>query len=159
MPHLLGIKFSLYEKRFASSSSLTRRRRIAPLDLHHLWQGRWSWYSLSLCLPLRQWQGRGTLFLHSSLVVKVRFCLMWCVVRVVGAASGRINLPQLYSHVSGDGLLAGVSELTATCASQSFGTASWSSRRSSDLARSNSRCIVVIRDDVGSQDELVLLER
>jgi hypothetical protein len=51
---------------------------------------------------------------------------------MVGAASGRINLPQLYSHI-GDDLRDCASELMATCAD-----------RSSDLARSVSRCVVGI---------------
>jgi hypothetical protein len=52
--------------------------------------------------------------------------------------AGQINLPQLYSHTSG--VLHGVvSELMASCACQSFRSAAWSSRRSSDLARSISR--------------------
>ena len=55
-----------------------------------------------------------------------------------GAASGRINLSQLYSH-TGDDLHGGASELMATCVVRSFRSAAWSSRRSSDLARSVSR--------------------
>jgi hypothetical protein len=94
---------------------------------------------LSLRLPLwRRHEGGGTSFLRSGLVVRVSFCLLWCVVGVVGAASGEINLPQLHSHTGGD-LHGGVSELLATCACRSFRSAAWSSRRSSDLARSVSQ--------------------
>jgi hypothetical protein len=57
----------------------------------------------------------------------------------VGAAPRRINLPQLSFHTSG--VLHNVSELMAMCACQSFRSAAWSSRRSSDLARFISRRI------------------
>jgi hypothetical protein len=51
----------------------------------------------------------------------------------VGAAPRRINLPHLYSHTG---------EMMATCVIWSFRMATWSSRHSSDLARSVSRCVV-----------------
>jgi hypothetical protein len=52
--------------------------------------------------------------LFLRLVVRVKICLLWCVVGVVGAASERIDLPHLYSH-TGDDLYGGVSEVMATC--------------------------------------------
>jgi hypothetical protein len=78
------------------------------------------------------------------LVVRVRFCLLWRVVRMVGVASTRINLPQLYSHISDD-LQGSVSEFMATCANRSFRSAAWSSRRSSDLVRSVSWHVAGVR--------------
>lgn len=87
---------------------------------------------LSLRLPLRWQEGEGTSFF---LRFVVRAWLLWCIVGVVGAAPGQINLPQLHSHTGGD-LHGGVSELLATCACRSFRSAGWSSHRSSDLARS-----------------------
>jgi hypothetical protein len=98
---------------------------------------------LSLRLPLLRPEGGGTSFLRSGLVFRVRVCLLWCVVVVVGATAGRINLPQLYSHTGGV-LHGGVSQLMASCASRSFRSAAWSSRRSSDLARFVSRRVAVI---------------
>ena len=56
------------------------------------------------------------------LIVLVRVCLLWGVVRVVGAAAGKINLPQLHSHTGGD-LHGGVSELMATCAAMALALA------------------------------------
>ena len=53
------------------------------------------------------------------MVIRVRKFLAWCVVGVVGAAPGQINLPQLYSHTGGV-LHGGVSELVAQCACRSF---------------------------------------
>ena len=53
------------------------------------------------------------------MVIRVRKLLAWCVVGVVGAAPGQINLPQLYSHTGGV-LHDGVSELVAQCACRSF---------------------------------------
>jgi hypothetical protein len=62
---------------------------------------------LSLRLPLRWQEGRGTSFICFGLVVRV--CLLWCVLEVVGAASGQIYLHKLYSH-TGDDLHGGVLE-------------------------------------------------
>jgi hypothetical protein len=84
---------------------------------------------------------------------------VWNVVRVVRAASGLINLPQLYSR-TGDDLLGGVSELMAICVDRSFKSSAWSSRRSSDLEISFSRVslvFVVIRDNAGGWGEVFLL--
>jgi hypothetical protein len=93
--------------------------------------------SLSLRLPLRRrHEGEGTSVLRSGLIVRVRFCLLRCVVRVVGATSEQINLPQLYSHTDDD-LHGGVSGLMTKCGARSFGSAFWSSHLSSDLARSS----------------------
>jgi hypothetical protein len=74
----------------------------------------------------------------------VRFCLPWHVVGMVGATTGQINLPQLYSQI-GDDLQGDASELKSTFADQSFRSATWSSRPSSDLDRSVSRCVAGIR--------------
>ena len=82
------------------------------------------------------------MFLH--LVGRVWVFLLWCVVGVVGAASGQINMPQLYSHTGGD-LHGGVSELMAMFACWSFRSTAWSSRRSSDLARSIFRRVTGVR--------------
>jgi hypothetical protein len=101
--------------------------------------------SLSLCLPLRRRQEGGrTPFLCSGLVVRIRFCFLWRVVGMVGAVSRRINLPQLFSHI-GDDLQGDVSEYMAIYVDRSVKTATWSSRRSFDLVRSVSRCVVVVR--------------
>jgi hypothetical protein len=86
--------------------------------------------------------GRGTLFLR--LVVRVRIYLLWCAIAMVGAALERINLPLLYSH-TGDNLHGGASEVMETCVVRTFRSATWSSRRSSDLARSVSRCVAGLR--------------
>ena len=51
--------------------------------------------------------------------IRVRIVLAWCVVGVVGAALGQINLPQLHSH-TGVVLHGGVSELVALCVCRSF---------------------------------------
>jgi hypothetical protein len=59
------------------------------------------------------------LFLRRGLVVRVRFWFLWCVVGVVRAVFGLINLHQLYSYTSDD-LLGDVSELMATCDDRSF---------------------------------------
>jgi hypothetical protein len=75
--------------------------------------------------------GRGTSFLCS--IVRVRACLLWCVVGLVGAAPGQIILSQLHYHTSGN-LHSDVSELMAiVCLS------AWSSHCSLDLVRSISR--------------------
>jgi hypothetical protein len=79
--------------------------------------------------------GRGISFLR---VVRVRACLRWCIVVVVGATFGQIKLSQLQSHAGSD-LHGGVSGLMATCAGRSFRSVAWSSRSSSDLARSASQ--------------------
>jgi hypothetical protein len=78
-----------------------------------------------------------------------------------GAASGLINLPQLYSHID-DNLLGCASELMATCDHWSIILIAWSSRRLSDLARSVYRSVTSVccyprrRWQSG---EVVLLER
>ena len=77
-------------------------------------------------------------------VVRVSLVFSWGAVGVVGAAPGRINLPQLHSH-TGDDLHGGASDLMATCAAPSFRSAAWSSRRLSDLMRSVSRCVAGVR--------------
>jgi hypothetical protein len=115
----------------SSLPGVTRRRRLKLPDLRRE-------RSSPLPLPPRWLEGGGTSFLR--LVVRVRINLLWCVVGMVGATSGQINLPQLYSHIGVD-LYGGVSELMAPCACRSFRLAPWSSRRSSDLARSVSRCV------------------
>jgi uncharacterized membrane protein YeaQ/YmgE (transglycosylase-associated protein family) len=75
--------------------------------------------------------GRGTSFLCS--IVRVRACILWCVIGLVGAELGQIILSQLHYHTSGD-LHIDVSELMAiVCLS------AWSSHCSLDLARSISR--------------------
>jgi hypothetical protein len=51
--------------------------------------------------------------LFLRLVVRVRVCLLWCIVIVVGVTPGRINMPHLYSHTGGD-LHGGASEAMAT---------------------------------------------
>ena len=53
------------------------------------------------------------------MVTRVRKVLERCVVGVVGAAPGQINLPQLYSH-TGVVLNGSVSELVALCVYRSF---------------------------------------
>jgi hypothetical protein len=97
--------------------------------------------SLFLCRFGGRREG-GTLFLR--LVVRVRINLLWCIVGMVGATSEQINLLQLYSHISFD-FYSDVSELMASCACRSLRSAAWSSRRSSDLARSVSRCVIGLR--------------
>jgi hypothetical protein len=61
-----------------------------------------------------------------------------------GSDARQINLSQLHSYIGGD-LHGGVSELVATCACRSFRSAVWSSRRSSDPARSVSRRVADVR--------------
>jgi hypothetical protein len=83
------------------------------------------------------------------------------VVVVVGATAGRINLSQLYSHTGGI-LHGGVSELMVSCACRSFRSVVWSSRHSSDLARSVFwRVAGVCRfcGGAGGQGEVGALER
>jgi hypothetical protein len=89
---------------------------------------------LSLRLLLRR---PGAWFLCSGLVVRV--FLLWCIVGMVGATSGQINLHQLCSH---NDLYGGVSELMATYVYQSFRSAAWSSCCSSELARSVARRVL-----------------
>jgi hypothetical protein len=89
-------------------------------DLLH--RGRWSWSPFPPLAAPTVTGGRGISFLHSGLVVRVRFCLSWRNIGMVGAASGWINLPQLYSHI-GDDLQGGASELMAMCADRSFRSA------------------------------------
>jgi hypothetical protein len=86
--------------------------------------------------------GKGTSFLPS--IVRVRACLLWCIIVVVGAMLGQINLPQFYSHTGGD-LHGGVSELVAMFSCRSFRSVAWSSRCSSDLARSISWHVAGVR--------------
>jgi hypothetical protein len=83
-----------------------------------------------------------TLFLR--LVVRVRVSLFWYDVGVVGVAFGRIKIPNLYPHTRGE-LHGGISEVIAMCVVRSLISATWSSRRSSDLARSVSRCVAGLR--------------
>jgi hypothetical protein len=78
--------------------------------------------SLSLRLLQRRWGG-GIRSLRS--VVRFWFCRSWSAVGVVGAASGRINLPQLHSHTGGV-LHGGVSELMASCDCRFLGSAAFS---------------------------------
>jgi hypothetical protein len=59
---------------------------------------------------------------------------------VMGAAFKRNNLPHLYSHTGGN-LHIGPSEVIAMCVVRFFKSTTWSSRRSSDLARFVSRCV------------------
>jgi hypothetical protein len=86
----------------------------------------------------------GTSFLHSGVIVRVSFFLLWRVDGMVGVSSRLINLPQLYSHI-GINLQGGISKLMATCSNRSFRLA-WSSCWSSDLVRSISRCVAGVRD-------------
>ena len=72
---------------------------------------------LSLRPLLRRKEEGGTPFLHS--VVRFWICRSWCVVGVVGAAPGRINLPQPHSHTGGV-FHGGVSELMASCLCRSL---------------------------------------
>jgi hypothetical protein len=109
---------------------------LLPYDLHR--PKRWSPLPPLVALVAGGW---GASFLR---VVRVRVFLLWCVVGVVGATSGQIKLSPLHSHIDDD-LHGGVSELMATCARRSFRSTTWSSRRSSDLARSISRCIADLR--------------
>jgi hypothetical protein len=73
-----------------------------------------SWSSLP-SLAAFAVRGRGSLFLRSGLFFRVRVCLTWFVVGVVGAATGQIILPKLYSHINVI-LHGGVSELMSLCA-------------------------------------------
>ena len=97
-----------------------------------------------LCCPLRRCEEVGTMALRRRPVVRISLVFSWGAVGVVGAASERINLPQLLSYTSED-LHGGASELMATCAARSFRLAAWSSRHSSDLARSVSLCVAGVR--------------
>jgi hypothetical protein len=91
------------------------------------WPGCWSWSPLPPLLAPMVARGRGASFLRYGLVVGVRFCVSSCIVGMVGAAFGRINLHHLYPHI-GDDLQGGASELMATCADRSFRSAAWSSQ-------------------------------
>jgi hypothetical protein len=134
---------------------------VAPSPPDLLQPGRWSWSLLSPFAAPAAAGGRGISFLRCGLVIRIRFYLFWRVVGIVRAAFGWINLPQLYSHV-GDGLQGGVSELMATCAGWPFRSAAWSSRWSSDLARSVSQCVTDVRGFSQQRwrpGEMILLER
>jgi hypothetical protein len=92
-----------------SKISLSRRQVAAAAPPFHLHRPR-SWSSLpSLDAPVTG--GRGTSF--HRFVGKVRACLSWCIVGMVGAVPGQINLHQRPSHTGG-GLHRGVSEFMAT---------------------------------------------
>jgi hypothetical protein len=104
------------------------------------------WFPLpSLATPVAG--ERRISFLH--LVVRVRINLLWYIVGVVGATSGRINLPQLYSHTDDDihnGVLKFYSNVCWSISQIgsmvfSLRLAAWSSHCSSNLARSVSWCI------------------
>jgi hypothetical protein len=111
-----------------------RRQAAVAASLSHLHRPR-SWSPLpSLAAPAAG--RRGTSFL--CFVGRVRACLLWCVIGMVGAASGQINLSQLHSHTGGD-LHGGISKLMATGACRYLRSIAWFSRCSSDLARSVSR--------------------
>jgi hypothetical protein len=117
--------------RFVSSSLLaTGKATHLPSNLHQ--PKRWSPLP-PLVAPAAG--RRGVSFLR---VVRVRACLLWWVVGVLGAMSGKIKLSQLHSHTGGD-LCGGVSELMTTCTGWSFRLAARPSRHSSDLVRSVSR--------------------
>ena len=81
-------------------------------DQHSLWRSRGNQDRISYPGGVE-----GIRFPRS--VVRVLYCRSWCVVGVVGAASGRINLPQIHSHTSGV-LHGGVSELMALCVCRSL---------------------------------------
>jgi hypothetical protein len=101
--------------RSASASPKSQQAAaLSPPDL--LRPGRWSWFPLPPLAASVAAGGKGISFLRSGLVVRVRICFSWRVVGMVGVASGRINLPQLYSHI-GDDLQGNALELMATCAS------------------------------------------
>jgi hypothetical protein len=118
--------------RYALVSAQAETKTLTTPDLHR----REGWSPPSACCSGSKREGD----LVSLLDFRTRVYLLWCVVGVVGAAAGQINLPQLYSHIGGD-LHDGVSELMASYACRSFRSVAWSSRRSLDLARSNSRCV------------------
>ena len=89
-------------------------RRFSSYDLSR--PGRWP--PLPPAAPAAG--GRGTPFLRS--VVRFWICRSWCAVGVVEAAPGRINLPQLHSHIGG-AVHGGVSELMALCDCRFFRSA------------------------------------
>jgi hypothetical protein len=97
----------LEEKQVANRSAPLSHRRRWPVLIS---TGNIVW-PLSLRLSLRWQEGEGTSFFRFV----ARACVLWCIVGVVGAAPGQINLPKLQSHISSD-LYNGVSELLATCA-------------------------------------------
>ena len=104
-----------YQKLSRHHHQASRVRRSISSDLH--WPRRWPPLP-SIATPVAG--GRGTPFLRS--VVRVWICRSWCVVGVVGAAPGRINLLQLYSHTGGV-FHGDVSELMALCVCRSFRSA------------------------------------
>jgi hypothetical protein len=94
-----------------SASSSTGGGAPGPPNLHR--SGCWSWSPLHLLTAPAATGGRGTSFLRSGLVVRVRFYLLWSVVGMVGAAFCRINLPQIYLK-------------STTTSATTFRAASWS---------------------------------
>jgi hypothetical protein len=104
-------------------------------------------------------RGRGDIIpMLWSIVGRVKICLLWCIVGVVGAAAGQINMPQLYYCTSGD-LHDDSSDFMAMCDGQSFRLTSWFSRCSLDQFLDVSPMFVVICDSIGGRDEVVSLER
>jgi hypothetical protein len=109
--------------------------------------------------PLRRQERRGTSFLRS--VVRVMVYLLWFIVGVVGVSSGRISMPQLHSHTSGD-LHGGISEFMPPFACRFF---IWEAcflaalQIWRDLFLDGSLAFIVFHDDAGDRGEVDALER